>query len=149
MSLVRWYGKVDGACIVIPMTHTETVAADFETRTFTEVATYFLQAAERAVDRGRDNMSTRPGMAEAAKWDLREVVTNETEVVLYFAAANLDRGEARYVDAVARLLTNGTRETDAFARAAAETQAEAALRTLRNLRSVMSDESKLALVETL
>jgi len=119
------------------------------TRTgFTETAAYHAQMAHRTVAEGHQALVERTA-ADAATWVMRDLVVAETERELYAAAANTDRGEARFVQRAARYLADGARSTDAFDRAAADTQREGALRALRNLRGEMTPEALLDLVNSL
>ena len=84
----------------------------------------------------------------AADWNVAPLVEAETEYVLYLQAAG-EQGELRFAHAVARLLTDSSRSTDAFTRATAEAKRTGALRALRALRGEMSAEAQLELVDQL
>jgi hypothetical protein len=118
-----------------------------QTVTFTDLASMLTRTTERQVERLRKSYTTSPA-AYAAQWSMRDLVTAETELALYTAAEAV-RGEQKFVMAVARMLSDSQRSTDAFDRARGETEKDAALRALKNLRGTLSDEAKLALVDAL
>jgi septal ring factor EnvC (AmiA/AmiB activator) len=115
--------------------------------TFADVAEMQHRLTSDTVTKQRERAAGQSA-TYAAQWSTRSDVEAETENGLY-GLATLENGEARFVDALARLVSNSERSTDAFDQARVEAQRTAALKVLRVMRGYPSTESKLALVDAL